>query len=50
VDQDGHVLDILVQRRRDKYAANKFFRKLLKGRCQINVPFPTAVLCDILAA
>ena len=31
VDQDGNVLDILVQRRRDKTAAKKFFRKLLKG-------------------
>ena len=31
VDQDGNVLDILVQRRRDKNAAKKFFRKLLKG-------------------
>jgi putative transposase len=31
VDQDGHVLDILVQRRRDKHAAKRFFRKLLKG-------------------
>ena len=33
VDQDGTILDILVQRRRDKKAAKKFFRKLLKG-CQ----------------
>ena len=33
VDQDGNILDILVQRRRDKKAAKKFFRKLLKG-CQ----------------
>jgi putative transposase len=33
VDQDGVVLDILVQRRRNKQAAKKFFRKLLKG-CQ----------------
>jgi putative transposase len=33
VDQDGNVLDILVQPRRDKKAAKKFFRKLLKG-CQ----------------
>jgi hypothetical protein len=33
VDQDGHVLDILVQRRRDKQAAKTCFRKLLKG-CQ----------------
>src|SRR6266508_48553 len=31
VDQDGNVLDILVQRKRDKRAAKKFFRKLLKG-------------------
>jgi putative transposase len=31
VDQDGYVLDILVQRRRDKRAAKKFFRRLLKG-------------------
>jgi hypothetical protein len=31
VDQDENVLDILVQRRRDKQAAKKFFRKLLKG-------------------
>jgi transposase-like protein len=31
VDQDGHVLDILVQRRRDAHAAKKFFLKLLKG-------------------
>jgi putative transposase len=33
VDQDGNVIDILVQRRRDKQAAKKFFRTLLKG-CQ----------------
>lgn len=31
VDQDGDVLDILVQRHKDKKAAKKFFRKLLKG-------------------
>ena len=31
VDQDGDVLDILLQRRRDKKAAKKFFRRLLKG-------------------
>src|SRR5258708_7345798 len=31
VHQDGDVLDILVQGRRDKKAAKKFFRKLLKG-------------------
>src|SRR3981081_520260 len=31
VDQDGDVLDILVQSHRDKKAAKRFFRKLLKG-------------------
>src|SRR6267378_3817222 len=31
VDQDGDVLDILVQSHREKKAARKFFRKLLKG-------------------
>jgi putative transposase len=31
VDQDDNVLDILVQSRRNKKAAKKFFRKLLQG-------------------
>jgi putative transposase len=31
VDQDGNVLDVLVQRRPNTHAAKKFFRKLLKG-------------------
>ena len=31
VDQDGNVLDILVQSRRNATAAKRFFRKLLKG-------------------
>jgi putative transposase len=31
VDQDDNVLAILVQSRRHKHAAKKFFRKLLKG-------------------
>jgi putative transposase len=30
VDQDGNVLDILVQSHRNKKAAKRFFRKLLK--------------------
>ncbi len=30
VDQDGDVIDILVQSRRDRRAAKRFFRKLLK--------------------
>ena len=32
VDQDGDVIDILVQRRRNARAARRFFRKLLKGQ------------------
>ena len=32
VDQDGDVIDILVQRYRNARAANRFFRKLLKGQ------------------
>ena len=32
VDQDGDVIDILVQRNRNARAAKRFFRKLLKGQ------------------
>ncbi len=32
VDQDGDCLDILVQRRRNQRAAERFFRRLLKGQ------------------
>ena len=31
VDQNNHVLDILMQSRRNRQAAKRFFRKLLKG-------------------
>ena len=44
VDQDGTVLDILVQSRRNKKAAKKFFRKLLKG-CQY---VPRVIITDKL--
>src|SRR5215470_2742094 len=44
VDQAGVVLDILVQRRRNKQAAKKFFRKLLKG-CQY---VPRVIITDKL--
>ncbi len=46
VDQEGHVLDILVQRRRDKAAARKFFRRLLKGLAYV----PRVVITDTLAS
>ena len=32
VDQDGDVIDILVQPRRDRRAAERFLRKLMKGQ------------------
>ena len=32
VDQDGDLIHILVQPRRDRRAAERFFRKLLKGQ------------------
>jgi putative transposase len=44
VDQNGNVLDILVQRRRDKRAAKKFFRKLLKGLTYV----PRVIVTDKL--
>jgi putative transposase len=44
VDQDGHGLDILVQPRRDRKAAKRFFRKLLK-RCQY---LPRVLITDQL--
>ena len=37
VDQDGHVLDILMQSRRNRQAAKCFFRKLLKGLRYVSV-------------
>jgi putative transposase len=44
VDQDDHVLDILVQSRRNKKAAKNFFRKLLKGLRYV----PRVVITDQL--
>jgi len=44
VDQDGHILDILVQPQRDKPAAKQFFRKLLKGLTYV----PRVIITDRL--
>ena len=46
VDQDGDVLDILVQSKRDKKAAKKFFRKLLKGLRYV----PSVIITDKLGS
>jgi putative transposase len=44
VDQEGNVLDILVQSRPNKQAAKKFFRKLLKGLTYV----PRVIVTDKL--
>ncbi|MER5227433.1 IS6 family transposase [Streptomyces flaveus] len=44
VDQDGNVLDILVQNRRDKTAARRFLRRLLKETGSV----PRVVVTDKL--
>jgi len=46
VDQDGNVLDILVQSRRTAAAAKRFFRKLLKGLRYV----PRVIVTDKLAS
>jgi len=46
VDQDGNVLDILVQSRRNKQAARKFFRRLLKNLAYV----PRVLISDKLAS
>jgi putative transposase len=46
VDQDGNLLDILVQSRRNTAAAKKFFRKVLKG-CQY---VPRVLITDTLGS
>src|SRR5918995_5701263 len=46
VDQDGTVLDVLVQRRRDKQAAKRLLRKLLKRQCRA----PRVIITDKLAS
>src|SRR6185295_2452944 len=46
VDQDGIVLDVLVQSRRDKKAAKRLLRKLLKRRTRV----PRVMVTDKLAS
>ncbi|WP_457091490.1 IS6 family transposase [Microvirga sp. P5_D2] len=46
IDQHGNVRDVLVQSRRNKKAAKRFFRKLLKGLCYV----PKVIVTDKLAS
>ncbi len=50
VDQDGDVLDILLQSRKDKRAAKRFFRKLLKGQERTPIELTTDKLRSYGAA
>jgi putative transposase len=42
----GDVIDILVQRRRDRHTAKRFFRKLLKGQGAV----PRKIVTDKLSS
>ncbi len=44
VDQDGDVLEILLQSQRNEQAAQRFFRKLLTGHCYV----PRFIITDKL--
>ena len=44
VDQDGDTIDILVQKHRNKTAAKRFFRKLLKNQNEV----PGRIITDKL--
>jgi len=50
VDQDGDEIDILVQKRKDKHAAKRFFKKLLKGQQAAPIKIVTDKLRSYSAA
>ena len=50
VDQDGDEIDILVQKRKDKSAAKRFFKKLLKGQQATPIKIVTDKLRSYSAA
>ncbi len=50
VDQGGDVIDILVQSRRDRRAAKRFFRNLLKGQGSVARRLVTDMLRSYPAA
>ncbi len=45
VDEHGTELDVLLQKRRDKAAAKRFFRKVLRSH-----PVPTQIVTDRLCS
>ena len=50
VDQEGDVLDILIQKRKNTQAAKTFFRKLLKGHSRVPFDITTDKLGSYQAA
>ncbi len=46
VDQDGYVLDVLIQSRRNAKAVKRFFGKLMRKKARA----PRALACDTLAS
>jgi putative transposase len=50
VDQDGDEIDILVQKRKDKGAAMRFFKQLLKGQGAMPLKIVTDKLASYSAA
>ena len=49
MEQDGGVLDILVQKRKNEEAAKQSFRKLLKGQGSVPLDITTDKLADYRA-
>ena len=50
VDQDGDLIDILVQKRKDTQAAKRFFRQLLCSQTQVPIEITTDKLLSYAAA
>jgi|TARA_B110000902_G_scaffold255317_1_gene320519 putative transposase len=50
VDQDGDEIDILVQKRKDKHAAKRLFKRLLKGQAATPIKIVTDKLRSYSAA
>jgi putative transposase len=50
VDQDGDLIEILVQKRKDTQAARRFFRKLLRSQTEVPIEITTDKLGSYAAA
>ena len=50
IDQDGDLIDILVQKRKNTQAAKRFFRKLLRSQTQVPIEITTDKLPSYAAA